>query len=1086
MTITVAFPERSGGSAEAIATAVETCQTAAALVAPILDYTTEIAALGAITADLTALAAITGDIITVAGIDTDVSTVAGIAANVTAVAGSIANVNAVAGALTNINIVAGLTDEIAALPAQVAAVDADATTASNAATTATTKRDEAVAAAAIAGGLSFTYSSTTTAGDPGGGGLRGNSATVSLVNALYIDNADSAGTTQTTWLDRLDASDNGVKGILTISIPSTGASLTFEVTNCVDSTGYRTVTVQNGSGTWPANGTAVKLSFARSGDSADATEIARSADSYRFGLAYYDTQIASGVRDYPPLLPVRDYTGTLSSGTRNADGTISQDAASTWTSPNLSFAPFNVTGDDFYVYVVATEALAAGSIQIQIQTGGTVHKAYATTTEVAPGVYKQSWANTNSGTFTYVQILIKNNSGATITRYPLEVYSSDSDYLPQVIRFDDSTVVTENRRVIDWDTISPFVRWGEADRAMHAADEMNITDAFDSVGGSDAASGLSYAPKQNLTAGSALSPGDVVGLKNGAEWNQTLATMLGTTTQGLRVRGYSGGTMLSPFPILDCGLDITGYTWTSEGSGTFSTTFPCATNLLVTGKLNYDYGSVVETTLADAAEKPIGSQQILDAKNIITTGSPPITAADQTVAINQVKAAAGTSLVVFTPGASTAKVYIHTRDGVAPDVSTTYSYKVTNLNSAMDWVQGNTRQSYVSNVEFRMGGKGLGIVCGSNRSMFDGIIAIHGYKHTLHIEAGECRNFLAYNKAANNSTTPNTCNCYISPNADGLSWRWENGAIYDSISPLYSHSAAGSYDKGEVRYVWFIATPRDANGSLQIGDPASSAQVIETMEEWCYTQGYSKAGRSSTGPENISAVYRNNLLLGIGWFSTRKTTEQNLVKVVNISGSAGADRGMRMVDTGFDHVTRNNLVYATNEQTVTGDANVNDYRCTVINIRAGPTLVAVDISRNIFLVDTPLTTLANGTSIVTETAAGMTWTSDYNVFIFCNKGPISSAKFGAGTKTTIADYLAFFPGHDANSLFIDLRDDPRGAKAVFIDPANGDFRWAQTEVAQQIRDYCILNGVGPDWTISHAPYVPTIDEAHDIMISARG
>ena len=72
-------------------------------------------------------------------------------------------------------------------------------------------------------------------------------------------------------------------------------------------------------------------------------------------------------------------------------------------------------------------------------------------------------------------------------------------------------------------------------------------------------------------------------------------------------------------------------------------------------------------------------------------------------------------------------------------------------------------------------------------------------------------------------------------------------------------------------------------------------------------------------------------------------------------------------------------------------------------------------------------------------------------------------------------------GQDANSLYIDLKNDPRGYDAVFVDYENGDLRWASTDVGKKISDYCRENNVGTDWTINKFPEIPTVDEAAKII-----
>jgi hypothetical protein len=94
-------------------------------------------------------------------------------------------------------------------------------------------------------GYRYTFSTTTTDSDPGAGALRANNATFGSVTQLFIDNADAAGATVTTWLDSLDDSTSTVKGTLRIeqlNAPTTYQE--YQVSGGVtDGTGYRKVPV---------------------------------------------------------------------------------------------------------------------------------------------------------------------------------------------------------------------------------------------------------------------------------------------------------------------------------------------------------------------------------------------------------------------------------------------------------------------------------------------------------------------------------------------------------------------------------------------------------------------------------------------------------------------------------------------------------------------------------------------------------------------------------------------------------------------------------------------------------------------------
>lgn len=916
------------------------------------------------------------------------------------------------------------------------------------------------------GGVGFTFSTTTTDSDPGSGVIRYNNATIASVTYIYADNNDVAGTAATGFLDSLDDPSATPKGQLTVSEASTGKSAVFNVTGAVvDGTGYRKIPVTWVSGVLPTNGNRVSLFFSAHGADTAASAIARSSDAYRFGRSFFDTETGNGSRDYPAQLALRMFMGTLAGGAvKNANGTYTLPAGATWTSPTLGFSPFNVPGN-IYAYVPATTA-TSGAIQIKFYQGGTVVAAGSTTTEPSSGVYRQTW--TNAGSLGSPQIEIKNASGSSITIYPAEFYSTDSAYLPQIIRFDEYYPVAEDREVIDFDLISPLARRAAAKQAyLRARSERDATNVFDSVSGNNASAGTFYAPMKDLTSGSALAVGKTIGLLNKSSWNQSVNTMLGSTTEGLEVRNISRGRVAGPLPVLDGMVSLAGAVWTSEGSGTFSTTIACDAAYTTD---NYSYGTVLEITTSQVATMPRRAERMMFPVNVVIgdpTNATPIT---------NVKAVAGRSLIVKLTSTSL-KVYVHPTDGLEPGTGA-YSYRASNLNSVMDWQQGNTRQSIVTGIEMRGGAKGLGTYCSSNQTRTEGVIVAHGYKHTLHIEAGHVLGAVIYN----NGQGLSTANCYISPTANGYSWRWEDTLIYSvaSGSAMYCHSAAGNFDRGDIDHVWALALNsagdvgrEPTNGSLCIGDPMNSDATLTLEEQYTLTYGYSKDGRAGSSGAQIPAHRHHWLTRACGSTNSRYLMEEGYAQLENISGVAIGDRNLYAVHLQYDHTVQNNCFLLTNVDT-SATAGTSDYVPYVYDIYT-PAINTPSARKNLIIVYCPL---ATSLTLISETTSDA-YDIDENVYVFFGSVTINAHKNGGGTTTRLAQYLTNFAPTDANSIFFDYRDDPRGPDAIFRDWQNGDFRWADTPQAAAVKAACISLGAGPSWVLPHWPTVPTVEEACD-------
>lgn len=767
----------------------------------------------------------------------------------------------------------------------------------------------------------------------------------------------------------------------------------------------------------------------------------------------YDWQVGSDLRDYPALLPVTPYAWTFTGGGALADGIATLPAGATWVSPNLNFSPFNAAGN-MYCYIPLTGE-TTGALEIKIHNAGTIIAAGNTATQPSPGVYRQTWSNT--APLAFVTITVTNVGATTVKCAVPEVTASDSAYLPRMLLFNDHTIVEENRRVVDWDTIAPYARWG-ADRSTRMMDEALITVAFDSVSGSDAAAGTRYAPKQTLDAGSTLAQDARVGFKNNSVWRESYND-LGSSTKGIRLQNYTDGRVGQDFPIIKGCLSLTGSTWTLESGTCWKTTYTA--DAAATSYDGYSYVKVIQTTVADSAASPLGA----------------------TMALNRASSKANCIATVGTfftedTTSTTRTVYINPNDGIIPSSSTLYTYEATDRYCVVNWVAGQARMGVMQGIEVYDSAFGYGAISGGPNSVFSGIIASHGGTHTLKMEAGEVRDFILYNKGFTSSSAGN---CYISPSATGYSWRWTNGmAYYCYPSPFYSHCAAGTFTSGEYSYIW-VDGERQANGSLIMGDGFVADSVSEALIEWCYVKGRQRNGRAGTYVNPCAATLQNCLFREQGIFFSHALTRNCIVQIENQSDPDSVNnRYSIMCRLSQADIVENCLVHATNTDVSGYPAGLSDYSTSVFDIvQLGAN--TPNARKNIFLVETML---ATSQSIVQDTGTAA-WASNDNIYIFCVPGNIVSFQSGgSGSHFTIAEYLAEFTGHDTTSQFFDLRDDPRGAQAVFVDPANGDYRWAQTEVAAQIKAAAESLGAGPEWTISKWPTMPTVDEARNMMIRA--
>ena len=107
--------------------------------------------------------------------------------------------------------------------------------------------------------------------------------------------------------------------------------------------------------------------------------------------------------------------------------------------------------------------------------------------------------------------------------------------------------------------------------------------------------------------------------------------------------------------------------------------------------------------------------------------------------------------------------------------------------------------------------------------------------------------------------------------------------------------------------------------------------------------------------------------------------------------------------------------------------------------------------------------------------------SDYNVYILL-RGVFQWRSYptspnGDGSMFSFKDWQ-LFTGQDQHSIFIDLRNNPAGLKAIFTDPENGNWTFLQTPLADSIRKLKAGMLTPP----LYYPLKPTYEDALDHML----
>jgi hypothetical protein len=801
----------------------------------------------------------------------------------------------------------------------------------------------------------------------------------------------------------------------------------------------------------------------------------RQIDLRRLGESQYETGIASGTRAYPTQKQRVKYKMVLNTATRNADGTITIPAGE-----KIDSQPWNAAEDplamvptqNWYGYVVTTTP-TNGAIQIRADWNNGVYlfTDYAATTQPAAGagVYKSTWRNDINGLGTTPAANfvwhIKNNSASSVTIYPPELYSTDSPYLPQIIRYDELVDVPAQpvREYPAW-----WERW-EGDRFNRHVLEKLTTIATDSVSGASGNAGTLYAPKQTLAGLGTLAQAAVVGLYRNSLWRENMPTYNASGPRGIIVQDVADGSQSKPLPVISALEIVPNGSWVNPGGGTYNYTWTGTVGadggVLVNDGYNIVQVIEIDTTLE--ATVPLAARVRL--RNVT-----PLTAAQSTAG----------SVFLESLGANQWRANIHPSDSAAP--GTRYRYEVVSRWCPINFTTV-ARDAAVAGVQLFGACHGYGMIAGTERMLGDRLVCMHGTAHHLVFNGGSVRRSVFYSNTLGGD--PTNATVFYATNAAGKRWSVSECFYYNVNAPIYCHNsdasnAATYWESAEVYDV--VATQGRYDEIIFGSQPGGQSIRGKATAKRMYIRGYRDGTTFGNQTYPVDNEISDSLFHQCCRVRATGDWHDNIAQLENVSGPGVNDRGSEVCGIPWSYsYAHHNIIYVKNTATALGNANASsDYAASIYAGSSGQILGKA--THNIFVVDNTLHP-ASGTTIVNQTVAGATtYTADYNVFVHCCGDLISSIKTGAAGSParTWADYLTLFAPADAHSLYVDLRDDPRGAKAVFRDPANGDFRWAQTNVAKRVKEYCDANGVGPRTVITRWPAIPTVDEAALLVAKA--
>ena len=578
--------------------------------------------------------------------------------------------------------------------------------------------------------------------------------------------------------------------------------------------------------------------------------------------------------------------------------------------------------------------------------------------------------------------------------------------------------------------------------------------AIDSVNGSAANAGTLYAPKQSL-AQPLNAIGSVVGLYRGSLFRASVPLASLGTTHGVAVQDVALGSV-RPLPVVSAFDLVTNSACTANGDGTYTYLWTAAETLTQDG---YSNVYAVEVNTAAEAATPIAARQ----RMIDVTSQAACVSTPGSVWVQAPGTGAGQS------GSSTqwAAVF-HPSDSTAPGGGA-YRYEVISRLGPLAWSVGNTGDGAAAGLTLVGSNNGYGSLGGPVGFVGDRLVLLHCTTHTAVIGGGSLQRSVFYEMG---DSTAIQLAWYTPSPAGVVSFDMRACLFYTNAGTAQSaaripdsvlaHSGDGSnFARGDISDCAFLGARRQ-DGSLS-GTAIGYNNVNTGVIDRCYVFGYQGP---FGGPMPTTSEVKNSVFRSVYLTMVSGSFHDNLVAA---EGLLLANDPQYLSAVGWQF-RANGAAVTNNLFWVHGlPAAANDNQANGFSVYPGVTTGTAQ--RNIVVLD-PATPATPAAYTQGQIPAGVSL--DYNLII---NTATTFATPNNGNVHTWASYRANTPAQDAHSLYVDLSADPRGLKAVFMDPANGDFRWAQTDVARQCAAYCRANGVGPATVTSRWPTVPTVDEA---------
>ncbi len=537
-------------------------------------------------------------------------------------------------------------------------------------------------------------------------------------------------------------------------------------------------------------------------------------------------------------------------------------------------------------------------------------------------------------------------------------------------------------------------------------------------------------PKKTITAAEPLiknffnANGNVkVGLKSGDVFEESLVT-----SYPIKISTYTDNNVQNDFAILNGSKEFdTGWAKDTNTVNIYKQDIPYSgfNSYGVNGIGSYSYIYVIEVDKALEKTAPFTARKLL---KFVTS-------------LVEVENSPGSFYTPVNTNENPKKIFVHTTDGSSPNANAKYRYEVTVRDFAVNSTyQQNNR---FENLWVRGFGAGIGMLPGGAGSNYNKIVFGPGAAiHHLVVRSGTIDHSLFLPGPEN---TGDFAVVFYDTEGLGRHCTIKNSMFIDIGAPVYAHTSYGT-NFGAV----------EMDNVTAFGDKKHSREFMFTSNNDTvllnniYTDGYTTGyNYGSAKYASISNSYFKDVNFGIAYSPQNPVTAVVKNIFVKTKGPSYTS-GIYMQDN--TSLTLTNSIIHVNNSYASYWADAGSF---IYGGGRGNGKIAA--TGNIFICDiiSPATLIAASTNTDNEMGTSKdNWDNNVYVLLKGNKiaWKITNASSNGGSYLVQNfDEWKRQSGQDVHSLFFDLRNDPRGLKAIFADPDNGNYDLANTVEGRQVQ-----------------------------------